>query len=152
MKVIEPGHIYELENLESPGAQRLTFIKRSSKMIDYGETEHPGTNTQELFRAIIELAKVGLDRSEYLNSVQSCQETEDAIAFCREVVSNARLALYSYEVRALRRKRAKLNKEAGKHVDEGDMSAHRDGFNDIPFSAEDIENLPVGPDGHIVYN
>jgi len=39
MKVIEPGHVYELQHLESEGVERLTFIKRSSGAVDYGDQE-----------------------------------------------------------------------------------------------------------------
>lgn len=150
MKVIESGHIYELKHLDGKGKQRLTFLKRSSKMIDYGKDEHAGTNTQELFRVIIDLLQVAQDRSQYLNDVQTCAETEDAVACCETAIQDVRKALYSYEVRAYRRKQAKLNKQAGKHNDEGNITADRTSFKDIPFSADKIEELTVGKDGHIL--
>jgi len=135
LKIIETGHVYDLKNLESPGFQRLTFIKRSGGAIQYAD-EHPGTNTQEVLRALIE-------RTEYLNSVIPCAETQDAVYFLR-------MALYSYEVRAWRRKQEKLNKKAPQHNDAATMSAHRDDFKDIPFSWHNIEELPVGEDGHVI--
>lgn len=135
MRVLDPGHKYEIPNLEHEGCQRLVFIKRSSGMIQHKD-EYPGSNTQEIIRVLI-------DRSIYLNSIQPCAETEDAISFLR-------LALYSYEVRAYRRKQEKLNKQAGKHVDEGKLSAHRTQFVDVPFTSDEIEKLPTGPDGHLI--
>lgn len=103
MRVLEPGHIYSLPHLEGEGAEILTFIKRSGGAIDYGPTEHPGTNTQEVIRALI-------DRSKYLDNVLPCDETKDAIYFLR-------MALYSYEVRVYRRKMEHKNKKRLDHTD-----------------------------------
>ena len=135
MKIVEQGHVYDLKNLESPGSQRLTFIKRSSGAIEYTD-EHPGTNTQEVIRALIE-------RSIYLNDVIPCAETEDAIY-------HLRMALFCYEVRAWRRKQEKLNKKAPRHDDTEPPNSHRDGYDGIPFSEYKIEELPVGDDGHVI--
>lgn len=107
-------------------------------------------NTQEYMRLIIELLKVVSHRSDYLNHVQECNETSDAISALNMAIDDVRLALYSYEVRAYRRKQAQLNKEAGKHDDSGDMNATRTGFKDIPFGVDEIENRPVGEDGHLL--
>lgn len=168
MKCIEPGHIYALSHLDPmkkatirvaglmkmifeqwlKGYCVLVFRKRNSAMIQHDE-EHDGTNTQELLRVAIDLTKIAIDRSRYLNEIQSCNETLDAIAFGEIALGDLRMVLYSYEVRALRRKRAALNKQAGKHVDEGKLGAHREAFRDIPFDVRDIEMLPVGADGHI---
>jgi hypothetical protein len=136
MKVLEPGHKYMLKNLGTPSYGILTFIKRSSKAVDYGPTEHIGTNTQEVLRALI-------DRSEYLNNVLPCDETRDAIY-------HLRMALFNYEVRAYRRKQEELNKEAGEHVSDIEPSADRMGYDDIPFTEHMIEERPVGDDGHIL--
>lgn len=135
MNVIEPGHVYELPNLEHPGTQLLTFIKRSSAAINYANTEHPGTNVQSVIRALI-------DRSQFLNDIIPCDETQNA-------VYHLRMALFEYEARAWRRKQEKLNKEAGQHTEQS-MNAHRDGYDDVPFSEFEIELLPVGPDGHVI--
>lgn len=49
MKVIEPGHIYDLHSLDGDGKPvRLTFVNREPG------TEHPGTQTQECLRALID--------------------------------------------------------------------------------------------------
>lgn len=68
------------------------FIRRSSKMIDYGSSVFPGTNTQEYMRLVIELLKVAGDRSQYLDGVQECNETKDAVAFLNQAVGDVRLA------------------------------------------------------------
>lgn len=130
MKVIEPGHIYELPNLEHSGTQQLTFIKRSSGAVDYGDQEHPGTNTQSVLRALI-------DRTLFLDDVLTAVETQDAAYYLR-------MALYTYEARAWRRKQQKLNREAGVN----DPGEER--YTDVPFSEQDIEQRPVGHDGHII--
>lgn len=135
MKVIDPGHFYKVPNLEAPGEQEIQFIKRSSKMITHPD-EYAGTNTQEVIRVV-------LDRTKYLNSIGPCVESEDAIWYLR-------MALYSYEARAYRRKQQKLNREAGAEGEVGNVNATRDGFDDIPFNEYEIELRPTGPDGHIV--
>ncbi len=136
MKCVEAGHIYKLQHLESNGEEQLTFIKRSSDAIDYGDGEHPGTNTQEVIRALI-------DRSKYLNDVIPCPETEDAIY-------HLRMALYCYEVRAWRRKQEKLNKKAPQHNSDESPNVYRDGYDDIPFSEFNIEHKTTRADGHII--
>lgn len=137
MKVLEPGHVYELEHLGTPGCEVLTFIRRNSAAITH-ESEHPGTNTQEVLRALI-------DRSIFLNHVLPCAETEDAIEYLR-------MALACYEARALRRKREKLNREAGQHEEA------RERYEDVPFIGDfvtpwherGIEAAPTrASDGHI---
>jgi len=62
MKVIEPGHIYELENFENDGTpnQVLEFIHKES---DDGvfKTMANGTTNEELLKVLI-------DRLEFLNA------------------------------------------------------------------------------------
>jgi hypothetical protein len=99
--------------------------------------EHTGSNTQELFR-------VTIDRSTYLDAVGESVETEDAIY-------HLRMALWDYEARAYRRKQQKLNKQAAPQAETGDINADRESWDDIPFSEYEIEDLPTGPDGHIIW-
>lgn len=134
MKIIEPGHIYNLDHLCSSGSERLTFIKRSGGAIQY-EEEHPGTNTQEVIRALIE-------RTEYLDDVLECIESKD-------VAWHLRMTLYLYEVRAFRRKVEKLNREANAHDDGARPRPDRSYPDAVPFNEQDIEKRPVGHDGHI---
>ena len=127
---LEPGHIYRLPWLEADGHEVLRFVRRSSRAIDYGDGEHPGTNSQRVMRALIA-------RGEYLNSVLPSVETMDANWYLR-------MALFCYEARAWRRKQAKLNK-----------SEHENDFveryKDVPFSEHLIEMRLTGEDGHIIW-
>lgn len=144
MKVIDPGHQYSLTTwgnkqpviITTDGDTALTFLKRSTKNLWYGRDTYGGTNTQEVLRACI-------DRTKYLYSTLPSMETADALY-------HLRMALYLYEVRAYRRKREDLNRQAGGHDDTFSPNAHRDGYDDIPFSENNIELRPVGRDGHIL--
>jgi hypothetical protein len=138
MHEIEPGHRYELAHIDGdPGYQTICFIKRSSRAIHH-DSEHPGTNTQEVLR-------VAIARSKYLNTIIPCAETEDAIYHLRE-------ALICYEARAWRRKQQRLNKERPAH-DSGEARHW-----DAPFARIDVsrwnedgpEMWPIGDDGHFV--
>lgn len=128
MKVIENGHVYYLEHLEARGHELLTFIRRNSAAITH-ESEHPGTNTQEVLRALI-------DRTEFLDHVIPSVETRDA-------AWHLRMALFCYEARAWRRKQAKQNKTA-------EVNEYEDRYKDVPFNEQDIEGRPYGHDGHII--
>lgn len=129
MKVLEPGHVYELAHIERDGSETLTFLRRNSAAITH-ELEHPGTNTQEVLRALI-------DRSQFLDAVIPCPETQDAIYYLR-------MALFCYEARAWRRKRQRLNRAAGIH------SEGRERYDDVPFTEHMIEARSTGLDGHII--
>jgi len=136
MKVIDPGHKYELWQLGTINPTYLTFVKRSGGAIQYKD-EWPGLQTQEVLRAVI-------DRSKYLNDIIPCAETEDAIYY-------ARMALFMYEVRAYRRKQEELNRKQPKHDDSTSPKTwRRNPFADVPFSEHEIELRPIGPDGHII--
>ena len=126
MKVLDPGHVYELRQLGDSNTQRLTFIKRSGGAIKYAE-EWPGLQTQEVLRALI-------DRTEYLNEVLPCKETLEAL-------KHLRATLYWYEVRAFRRKHTKVNRTAEQHDDSD---------SDVPFTEEGIEEREIGEDGHLL--
>jgi hypothetical protein len=128
MKVHDPGHIYECEQLGG-GTQMLTFVKRSSDAVTYKE-EWPGMQTQEVLRALI-------DRTIFLNDILPCSETEEAL-------KHLRCALYWYEVRAYRRKQQKVNRTDHPHTESSIETK------DIPFTSEGIEHLKIGEDGHII--
>jgi hypothetical protein len=68
MKVIDPGHVYELEwldgkprySVEGHSAwpeNRLKFVKREGAGYPGNVGHHPGTNLQEVLRAMIERVK-----------------------------------------------------------------------------------------------
>jgi hypothetical protein len=135
MKIIDPGHIYELKQLGDDKIQTITFIKRSGGAIQY-EKEWPGLQTQEVLRAVI-------DRTIYLDNVLPCKETKEAI-------KHLRAALYWYEARALRRKRSKTNRTTNDHEDNETPPYEMQYPSDIPFVLENIEKKETGEDGHII--
>lgn len=61
MKVIDPGHTYEVATYDGDGqVQIITFMKREGEGYPGNVGSYPGTNCQELLRVII-------DRLWYLN-------------------------------------------------------------------------------------
>lgn len=135
MKVIDPGHIYELDQLGDNNKQKLVFIKRSGGAIQY-EKEWPGLQTQEVLRALI-------DRTKYLDCVLSCKETKEAL-------KHLRMAVFWYEARAFRRKKSKTNRTTEDHDDTSTIPCVVTYPEDIPFTEQDIELKETGADGHIV--
>ena len=54
MKVIEPGHIYQLQSLDGSPYELLTFVKRIGEKYPGNKgAAHPGTTIQEVCRALI---------------------------------------------------------------------------------------------------
>jgi hypothetical protein len=135
MKILDPGHIYELRQLGDENTQIIKFIKRSGGAVKY-DKEWPGMQTQEVLRALI-------DRTIYLYNILECRETEEAL-------KHLRAALYWYEVRALRRKRSKTNRTTENHDDENTPSYTMQYAPDIPFTEVEIEKKEIGKDGHII--
>jgi hypothetical protein len=129
MRVVQEGHIYLLDHIESAGHERLTFLRRSSAAIDYGLGQHPGTNSQEAMRALI-------NRAEYLNRVLPSVETLDAAWYMR-------MALFCFEARAWRRKQQGQNKGS-------EVNDYVERYKDVPFNEQGIELRPVAHDGHII--
>lgn len=127
MRVIDLGHKYALNHLDSEGEEVLTFIKRNGGPVIRDE-EYPGTTTQEVIRACI-------DRTKYMDALLPCRENELAL-------SGLRQALYWYEVRAYRRHVQKINRL--NVMDDESLALP------VPFSANAIEDLPTCPYcGHI---
>lgn len=91
MKIIEPGHIYDVENVDGPGTQRITFVRRRSHdgRLLRDASRHAGILCQELLRVVI-------DRTRYLNDEDPCHEDV-------EIINALRGALRSFEARAARR-------------------------------------------------
>lgn len=89
MKILDAGHDYLLDCLDGGESIRLTFVKRSGEKFPFNSGSNPGTNVQEVLRALIE-------RTEYLNRQVPCAETEAASGCLK-----AALALF--EIRAARR-------------------------------------------------
>ena len=128
MKVLDPGHRYELGHLDSDGAEVLTFIKRNGGPVQRDE-EYPGTFSQEVIRALI-------DRTKYLDALLPCRENVMALAGLRQ-------ALYWYEVRAYRRHAQGLNRVNALDDETVELP--------VPFEMHHIEELPTCAScGHIL--
>lgn len=98
MKCIQPGHVYDVENADAPGTQRIRFVRRRDNV---GEPLpdhllHPGILSQELLRVLI-------DRTLYLYAEAPCDEDT-------EIVEALRRCLTLYESRAARRYIERLSK------------------------------------------
>ena len=136
MEIIDPGHMYGMRQLNTNKLQYITFIKRSGGAITYDE-EYVGVQVQEVLRTLI-------DRSKDLNDILPCMETKDAIY-------HLRMALFHYEARAYRRKMESVNRKSPTHDDSTrPKSWGYEILADIPFNECGIEDLPIGPDGHIL--
>lgn len=91
MRIIDPGHRYELATLDGVAGlpYPLQFVKRVGPGYPGNEAPaYPGTTLQEVMRALI-------DRARYVNHQQPCAETE-AAAHLLET------ALLLFEIRAKR--------------------------------------------------
>lgn len=95
MKVIDPGHEYDLDSLDGEQANRLIFVKREGEKYPGNIGHHLGTTMQEVLRALIH-------RAIYVNGQTFCVETERAIYHMTS-------ALYEMECRAARRHGREIN-------------------------------------------
>lgn len=102
MKVIDPGHEYELLTLDGGFPQRLRFVKRCDpKNPDRfpGNTNaHPGTTLQSVLRACLE-------RIYYLDGQISCAEN-------RQIMHHLQQSVLLLEKRAARRHGREYNHDA----------------------------------------
>lgn len=64
MKIIDPGHVFDLDWLDGKPREgwefpenRLTFVKREGRNYPGNRGQHPGTNIQEVLRALISRVK-----------------------------------------------------------------------------------------------
>lgn len=87
MKVIEPGHIYQLQHLDGSGAGLLVFVNRETG------TEHEGTQTQDVLRVLI-------DRTQHCDGCLRWDGND-------KIIHHLRMALALHEARALERKTEK---------------------------------------------
>ena len=114
MKVIDPGHKYELQTIDGNESSVLTFVKREGKGYPGNVGHYSGTIIQEVLRACI-------DRLKYVDA--QIPDNNNPI-----VIHDLRTALYHLEIRA----------------------ANRHGKS-MPFvDVTEIENLPVGQNGHLL--
>jgi hypothetical protein len=87
MKIIEPGHVYELNSLDGDTPETLTFVNREEGQ------EHPGTQTQEVIRALI-------DRTMHCDNCKRWAGND-------KIIHHLRMALALHEARAIERKAEK---------------------------------------------
>lgn len=97
MRVIDPGHLYEVENVDGDGTQRIQFVKRRGPDAELlpEKDRLEGIQSQELLRVLI-------DRTFYLHREQPWQENV-------KILHHLRDALRLYESRAARRHIEKLS-------------------------------------------
>lgn len=129
MKVIEPGHVYQLQHLDGSGAGILVFVNREDG------TEHEGTQTQEVLRVLI-------DRTQHCDSCLRWSGND-------EIIMHLRQALVLHEARALERKTVKGRIEPEKvptgpdgHFVLGGPEDRRPGLHLNSRGSRRIERLP----------
>lgn len=87
MKIIEPGHVYELDQLDMKVNTEpvvLRFVNREET-----ETQHAGTQTQEVLRALI-------DRTVHCDNCVRWESND-------QIIYHLRMALVLHEARHLER-------------------------------------------------
>ena len=99
MKILDAGHRYWLDLLDIEGDQRqgaemLTFVKRQGPRYPGNSSYYPGTNCQEVLRALI-------DRVKHLNGQAADEHNAPILRSLRE-------ALWLFESRAAMRYGRKL--------------------------------------------
>lgn len=130
MHVIEPGHIYDLAQLDETGvdghSSLLTFVNREEGH------EHGGTQTQEVLRALI-------DRTKHCDNCIRWEGND-------LIIHHLRMALVLHEARALQRKTIK-----GLLVPE-DVITGADGHFDLHYGerSEDSDQYTLRSGQHMV--
>jgi hypothetical protein len=94
VRVLDPGHRYWVDMLDIEGDQRhgtemLTFVKRQGPRYPGNDSYYPGTNCQEVLRALI-------DRVKHLDSQVPDPHNQPILQHLRE-------ALWLFESRAAQR-------------------------------------------------
>lgn len=82
MIIVDPGHRYDLACLDAPNddyVETLTFVKREGDKYPGNVGHHPGTNIQEVLRAII-------DRLWYLDNQDHDDRNEQIIFKLRDSI------------------------------------------------------------------
>jgi len=86
VKVLDNGHVFELDHLDGDGTQILTFVKREGEGFPGNVGSYEGTNIQEVLRAL-------LSRVQYLDNQIPDENNQ-------YVVAHLRMALRRLETRA----------------------------------------------------
>lgn len=81
MRIINPGHVYAVEELENKGEQVITFIQKKEAAEGAGEqklvTVQDGTTNEELLKVLI-------DRMNFLQAKAPCRENAIVITNLEE--------------------------------------------------------------------
>ena len=101
MKVLEPGHLYELDHLDGEGKSQLSFVDRG---VGGRQPTHEGVYNQEVLRATIDVLSVLLDRVEHLDGERPWEGNPRLLRALSEAQNQLRRALLLHELRALERK------------------------------------------------
>jgi len=72
VKVLDPGHRYELPHLDGSGTTLLTFVKREGEAYPGNVGHHEGVIMQDVLRALI-------DRAGYVDRQIPCADTDAAL-------------------------------------------------------------------------
>lgn len=86
MKVLEPGHLYELESMDGTFPQQIQFIEKGKLITDNPETDgklatiRDGTTNEEILKMLI-------NRLTFLNAKLPSDETKEAIQDCRRALA-----------------------------------------------------------------
>jgi hypothetical protein len=120
MLIVEPGHVYKLNTLDGAEGETetLRFVNRE------GAASHPGTQTQEVLRALI-------DRTMHCDNCLRWAGND-------KIIYHLRMALALHEARAIERKA-----EKGYYQPELVHTDHRDGH--FILHAEADDGAPVPP-------
>lgn len=89
MNEVDPGHEYLLDSYDGGDPVRLVYVKREGEGYPFNVGHHPGTNCQEVIRALIARVK-------YLQKQVRCDENIFVIDYLRR-------ALWQFEIRAAQR-------------------------------------------------
>lgn len=74
MKVIDPGHKFQLDSLDGNFYQELRFVKREGEKFPGNVGSYSGTTMQEVIRALI-------SRMLYVDNQHPCDENKNVIAY-----------------------------------------------------------------------
>jgi hypothetical protein len=101
MKVLDPGHRYELIHLDGNDHEILTFVKREGNDYPGNIGHYPGTNMQEVLRVLI-------DRLRYVNNqihdnrnLLAIEHLQDAIYLLEERAAARHHRLVTFEVEGI---------------------------------------------------
>lgn len=79
MKILVPGHLFDLASLDGDFQQRLQFVERMGTKYPGNLEARPGTTNQEVCRALI-------SRMEYVDNQWPCLETKLSLIKAREII------------------------------------------------------------------